>query len=293
MKYQTSVLQMSWFLDLKRTNQLDLDPPYQRKSVWTPKDRRYFLDTIFRNYPCPPLFLHKTTDDKGFTVYHVVDGKQRLETVLDFSKDKFSIDETYGDIAFNGKKFSELTKEQKRVFWDYIFPIIYLDISDGEEVNNIFDRVNRNAKNLKPQELRHARFTGWFISFVEKEAEKEFWEKVKISTKARIKRMDNIQFISELLLIILENEIVGFNQYYLDEKTAKYDDIDEAESVIDEDEFRSKLQNIKDYILSMENTNNCITTYTTGHAAFHSLWALLSLNYNLLPDGEPPISGLF
>jgi len=42
---------ISWFLDQHRMGQLDLDPPYQRRSVWSPKDRRFFLDTIFRGYP--------------------------------------------------------------------------------------------------------------------------------------------------------------------------------------------------------------------------------------------------
>ena len=34
---------ISWFLDLSRNGQLNLDPPYQRRSVWSPKDRRFFL----------------------------------------------------------------------------------------------------------------------------------------------------------------------------------------------------------------------------------------------------------
>ena len=44
---------ITYFLDLKRNGQLNLDPPFQRRSVWTNKDRRYFLDTIFRGYPSP------------------------------------------------------------------------------------------------------------------------------------------------------------------------------------------------------------------------------------------------
>ena len=69
---------ISWFLDLDNRGQLDLDPPYQRRSVWSPKDRRFFLDTIFRGYPSPSIFLHKEIID-GKTIYYVVDGKQRLK----------------------------------------------------------------------------------------------------------------------------------------------------------------------------------------------------------------------
>ena len=55
---------ISWFLDLKDKGQLNLDPPYQRRSVWAPRDKRYFVDTILNNYPAPPVFLHKTIDEK-------------------------------------------------------------------------------------------------------------------------------------------------------------------------------------------------------------------------------------
>ena len=74
---------VSWFLTIHQNGQLDLEPPYQRRSAWTLKDRKYFLDTIFRNYPCPAIFLHKEIcKDTGKINYHVVDGKQRLETIL-------------------------------------------------------------------------------------------------------------------------------------------------------------------------------------------------------------------
>lgn len=79
---------ITWFLESDRNKQLDLDPPYQRRSVWTRRDRQFFLDTIFRGYPSPAIFLHKTVDDNGRPTYHVVDGKQRIQTVLDFADDK-------------------------------------------------------------------------------------------------------------------------------------------------------------------------------------------------------------
>jgi hypothetical protein len=78
MQRRPTTQDISWLIDLHRHNQLDLDPPYQRRSVWTRKDRQFFLDTIFRNYPSPAIFLHKTINDAGKTTYHVVDGQQHL-----------------------------------------------------------------------------------------------------------------------------------------------------------------------------------------------------------------------
>jgi hypothetical protein len=47
---------LSWFLDLYAQGKLNLNPPYQRKSVWMPKDKRFFLDTVLNNYPCPAIY---------------------------------------------------------------------------------------------------------------------------------------------------------------------------------------------------------------------------------------------
>lgn len=276
---------IAWFLDQNRMERLDLDPPYQRKSVWTPKDRKFFLDTIFRNYPCPPIFLYREIKDDGTAIYHVVDGKQRLETILRFTSDEITLADDFGDITYDGKKFSQLNSMQKKDFWNYLFSVEFINIKEGQTINEIFDRVNRNARNLKPQELRHARFSGWFINYIETESEDDFWDKIKISTKAREKRMLDMQFISEVILISLDNEIVGFDQNFLDAKYAEYDTVNEDEEEgIDTEELNNKIKKTKKYISKIEELNGCITKYSKNFGDFYVLWALISLNEHLTEE---------
>jgi len=280
MKRQPTTQQITWFLDLYRNNQLDLEPPYQRRSVWSPKDRKFFLDTIFRNYPAPPIFIHRTVNDQGYTKYHVVDGKQRLETILQFFENKIAISQDFGDVNLNGQKFKQLNSEYKRRFWDYTLVVDFIDSIDGKNIEEVFDRVNRNARNLLPQELRHARFNGWFITFTEDESDSVFWWDFKISTKDRDKRMKNIQFVSEILMIVLENKIVGFDQEYIDGIYAKYDDIEECidSGTFDLDSFQKRLNHIKQFIITVENFNHSITLFASGsNNNFYSLWAFIHL----------------
>jgi uncharacterized protein with ParB-like and HNH nuclease domain len=89
---------VSWFLDLYEKGQLNLDPAYQRRSVWSLRDRLFFIDTILNNYPAPRIFLHKTLDEQGRSTYHVVDGKQRLQTIIQFTQDKVRIPDDFADI---------------------------------------------------------------------------------------------------------------------------------------------------------------------------------------------------
>src|SRR5439155_10169034 len=73
-------------LDLKslyENDHLNLEPGFQRQSVWTERDRAKLIDSILRNYPLPAIFLYKREED-GNLVFDVIDGKQRLESIFMF-----------------------------------------------------------------------------------------------------------------------------------------------------------------------------------------------------------------
>ncbi|MBX9941370.1 MAG: DUF262 domain-containing protein [Candidatus Obscuribacterales bacterium] len=275
--------EITWFLDLARQQQLDLDPPYQRRSVWTVKDRQFFLDTIFNDYPCPPIFLHKTTDDVGRATYHVVDGKQRLETILLFSRGELRIADDFGNTKLDGKTFDALDAENKKRFWDYVLSVEL--ISTVELVKQVFDRFNRNSRKLERQELRHAQFEGWFVNLAEDEAEAQIWLDLKVLAKSSRKRMKADQFISELILVVLEKNIFGFDQDLLDAKYAKYD-IPETVPDFSIEESTQQLALVKEYIKEMEKELKVVSTHSRTLADFYSLWALIALNYTELPPAK-------
>lgn len=276
---------VSWFLDLYQNGQLNLDPSYQRRSVWTLKDRKFFLDTIFRSYPCPAVFLHKEINEEaGKLIYHVVDGKQRLQTIIRFAQNDIAVDKEYGDVRLNGKKWKGIENDLdlKTRFSNYMLSVEFIDAVDGNYVNEVFDRLNRISRKLERQELRHAKYDGWFITAAETEAEKNEWERFGVVTKARMKRMKDIQFISELLIVILKNRIDGFDQDYIDNIYAEYDSPHETLPDFSEEDFKKKLAFAKDYILKIENHNSALTKYARGLGNFYSVWAFVALNQPLL-----------
>jgi hypothetical protein len=276
---------ITWILDLARHKQLDINPPYQRRSVWTMKDKQFFLDTIFRNYPCPAIFLHKEISDNGFTTYHVVDGKQRTQTILEFVNDQLRIAKDFGDLRLDGKKWSDLQGEPelKKLFWNYQITIEQIDFPEGRIVNEVFDRLNRNARRLTNQELRHAKFEGWFINEVEAEAARDEWRLLGVVTNARAKRMADSQFISELALVILEKQIFGFDQDGLDEIYGKYDDPQESVPSLNVDEFRKRFAEVRNYLLGMESSNGAISMHARTLANVYSIWSLVALSPAVLP----------
>lgn len=290
---------LSWFLDLYGWKQLDLNPPYQRKSIWGRSDKTFFLNTIFNNYPCPAIYVQKEIKN-GKTIYYVVDGKQRLQTIFDFFENRISMPMDFGDIRLNGKKWKDIKDdaELSNIFYDYNFTVEVLTGLQNEQWNEVFDRLNRNAKVLTDQELRHARFDGWLISTIEKEADEEaldrenkFWKNIGIATRNKVARMKDIEFISILMLVILEKDFVGFPQSAINELYLKYDKIitEDEEPEFDgcyftEEDARTALQrfnDVKSYIQKIEEetgllTSNFFRRKTNTH--LYSLWCYFAIN---------------
>ncbi len=98
------------------------------------------------------IFIHRVVDDNGFTTYNIVDGKQRLQTILDFFNNKISIEADFGDENLNEKKFRQLSTDSKRSFWDYTIVVDFIDTIEGKNIEEVFDRIKRNAR---PKEYFH------------------------------------------------------------------------------------------------------------------------------------------
>lgn len=281
--------EICWFLDLYHGNQLDLNPPYQRRSAWTLKDRKFFLDTIFRNYPSPAVFLHKKIDETmGKMIYHVVDGKQRLETIILFTQNGMAIDREFGDERLGGKKWKKIENDPDLAvrFRNYQVTIEFIDTDDANVINEVFDRLNRNSRRLERQELRHAKYDGWFIRVTEKEAEKEEWERFGIVTKARMRRMKDVQCISDLLTVILKKRVTGYDQDALDDMYAEYDSPYETVPDFDNEEFHAKLSFAKDYLSRMDICNGAVSKHAKALSNFYSLWSFVVLNQSRLDTPE-------
>jgi len=82
---KSNTLTISTLRDRFKYKQLQLDPPYQRRSVWKTKDRVLLLSSVFNGIPIPAIIFHKHLDKRrNRDIYDVLDGKQRLETLLHF-----------------------------------------------------------------------------------------------------------------------------------------------------------------------------------------------------------------
>lgn len=61
--------------------ELDLNPTYQRDYVWSNSESQLLIESILRGIPLPSIILARMSDSSS---YQIVDGKQRVTTILRF-----------------------------------------------------------------------------------------------------------------------------------------------------------------------------------------------------------------
>lgn len=210
---------VAWFRDAHVRGLLNLDPPYQRRSVWNEEYRQFFVETLLLRYPAPAIFVHEQITLDGAATYAIVDGKQRLTTIFDFASGNFPISKNSKLDSYRGMFFTDLPDEVRQNFWKYQFSVEYLPTTNGAILTEIFDRINRNVARLTPQELRHARFNGLFASEAENMAEhlaEELPEGFPNIASASRRQMRDVEFAAQLLLYAEMGEPQSFSQEQLD-----------------------------------------------------------------------------
>ena len=240
---KSTSLTISEFYDNFILNKYRFDIPYQRKSgVWSEDKKSFLIDSILKNYPVPAIFLRPSVDnDTGKTVYDVVDGKQRLEAIVDFIQNKISLTTYFAEDEFidtnnqataseiAGLTFDEIKAKNKefpdyiRQFWTYSLNVEYLYEQNEELVASVFDRLNRNGEPLTRQELRNAKYVNSELLKVLAELTTcDFW-KQKL-TRLKSVRMEDVEFISELFFVVIEEAILDSSQDTIDQMYEKYHD---------------------------------------------------------------------
>ncbi|KJG10155.1 DUF262 domain-containing protein [Photobacterium kishitanii] len=276
---ESNTISLANFWENEQLNKYNYSPGYQRDSVWSEEKQSFLIDSILKNIPIPPIFLHQIIDDKtGKTKYAVIDGKQRLTSIIRFIKGEIgSVSEDENsplyDERISGIKFSDLKKEEnedlRRFFWRYSIPIEYVDSSDKAIIDAIFDRLNRNGEPLTGQELRRAGFYGTdLLNTIESIASNSIFWKKRLKN-VDIKRMEDREFISEILFYMLEDNYLNSDQSVLELLYSKYS---KSNLIIDWHEVR---YNFDKYTQVMSDLDlNYSGFKISGVSHLYAIWCL-------------------
>ncbi len=208
---------IAWFKDQHAADKLNLSPDFQRNHVWLEDEASYLIDTILHELPFPEIYIRNIVDEDGGSKFEVVDGQQRIRTILGFAAGDFPLRGDDVSPKFLGKTFKQFTPEQRTKYWAYKVVVRELGAANDAEIRDLFRRLNKHAVTLNDQELRHAHFKGKFIKLMEDIADDEWWAENKIVTTKQIRRMEDIEFISELFIGVMsgpQNKKDTIDDYY-------------------------------------------------------------------------------
>ena len=160
----------SWGADLSFRELIDrykdgdlVKPELQRKYVWDKTEASRFIDSLLLGLPVPSIFLAKTQDEKLL----IVDGYQRIMTVLDYVRGIFTTDEKVFKLTrserinqrWRGRAFAELSDiEQRKIKNTTIHAIIFVQeqpVVGNTSLYQVFERINTSGRTLLPQEIRN------------------------------------------------------------------------------------------------------------------------------------------
>lgn len=144
-------------------------PDYQREFIWDERQRSRFIESIMLNLPIPYLFVADTAQEKFEGRLEIVDGSQRIRTLVDFLKDELILSGLKKLPAANGFTFSDLSKPRQLRFKRKTLRMIELtEQADEESRREIFDRLNSGGTKLNTMEQRRGSKDGPFLTFIQK-----------------------------------------------------------------------------------------------------------------------------
>jgi hypothetical protein len=179
------------------------------------------IRSVYENVPLPSILLYQRFEE-GRLVYDVIDGKQRIETILMF----------LGARRFGTRSFPFLREWRRdgeqlttKITWKQLKPLEQQKIlsypidtitveADLSDIAQIFVRINSTGSSLTGMEVRSARFLqSAFLKRCKQLADahfiQDFLRKNHILSAQQVRRMKHVELVAELLLSLVRGSALN------------------------------------------------------------------------------------
>lgn len=202
---------------------LSFDHPIQRKSeMWNSRQKSLLIHSMLANYPVPSIYVlredSQELDEKKKPVfnYFVMDGKQRLTSVLSYIWGEFPleddipnilVDETEYEIA--GKYFCDLDEPVQYEIKRYKFDIIAFEECSNREIEEIFFRLN-NSSPLTKSQVAKAKIGVELAELMNELLASKFFVTGCNFSKAQLKASDDQRCLLQAMMLLDTNNVPDF-----------------------------------------------------------------------------------
>jgi hypothetical protein len=173
------------------------------------------MRSIFQGYPIPSIFIYRHEDEgTGKVVFDVIDGKQRIESLLMYMGHKTVMHMGHKIGRFSAPIQLPGWEEPKELNWQQLrkhkkqslleeYQVQTIEVEGSlSDIIELFVRINSTGNALIPQEIRNARFyTTGFLKASKKLATKyeAYFRHTGVLGAQQILRMKHIELLSELI----------------------------------------------------------------------------------------------
>jgi hypothetical protein len=231
--------------------QIDLQPHYQREYVWElkPELPSRLIESLLLQIPVPPLYFVRLQNGR----LEVVDGQQRLTTLIRFVKNEFALQKLQKLTSLNGKLFRDLSIQEQEKILDATIRSIVIDAGNNHELRyEIFERLNRGAMALNEQEIRNCVYRGPFCDLLAELEKDQIWRRVKGTPTAEPRFLEREMILRFFTLAHRIDYYTGNLKQALNEYMGKYVPNEASKIAELAGLFRQTMQNV--YMVFGENS---------------------------------------
>lgn len=172
-------------MNMYDANEIIISPEFQRAFRWEKETQTRFIESLLLGIPIPPIFVAETEEN----VWELVDGLQRLSTVLSFfgklrDAEKNNLVLEKGSILseLEGISINNMPMNFKLLLKRAVcrVEVIRYD-SEFDMRYELFNRLNTGGVQLSEQEIRNCIFRPYdntFNKFIQTMAEKPFFRNI-------------------------------------------------------------------------------------------------------------------
>ena len=137
------------------TTGMILDPPYQRGAVWGTERKQNLIRSLLRGVPVGAIVINDRWEsgmeaDPNKMSTAVVDGKQRITAIQDFSDGKYTVPRSWWADEYVSEEaqgedsiaYDQLSTLGKRHFRGLGVPVVCAQVSTIEEEEELFGLIN-------------------------------------------------------------------------------------------------------------------------------------------------------
>lgn len=197
--YFPSTNESESFTDVDTELDIESEDDLQRKpDLWNPVLKSRFIESLMIKLPIPMLYLDGTQKP-----WRVIDGLQRLNTIVGFISNEFRLksleylDKECNGLSFSDNRFPGYLRDR---ILNAELTAYVINPGTPEDVKyNIFQRINTGGLRLTGQEIRNAIFKGKPVEFTKTLAGEDIFIKAtngKVTPKRMIDREYANRFIA-------------------------------------------------------------------------------------------------